>query len=109
LSTGAVSCTSSRFITASLWEFAFTLQAMYEAGLLQQGRRGFGFGCGEEPCPHFSRARIDTVATDLDPARVAGMGWAETQQHASSRDKLYYPDIVARETFDRHVALAYVT
>jgi SAM-dependent methyltransferase len=97
------------FYHRKLWEFAFTLQAMYEAGLLQQGRRGFGFGCGEEPLPAFFAARgIDTVATDLDPARVAGMGWAETQQHASSRDKLYYPDIVARETFDRHVALAYV-
>lgn len=88
-----------------LWEFAFVLQALHEHDLLAPGRRGIGFGCGEEPlASYFASIGIDTLVTDLEPSRVAGLGWQETHQHASSSEQAFHGDIVARDLFDRHVS-----
>jgi SAM-dependent methyltransferase len=87
-----------------LWEFAFLLQALHDRDLLREGVRGIGFGCGQEPlASYFASRGMDVVVTDLEPEKVAGLGWAETAQHASTLEKCFYPDIVAREKFDRHV------
>ncbi len=92
-----------------LWEFAWALQCLHEAGMLQAGRRGIGFGCGEEPIPSYlASIGVASVATDLHPREVIGKGWAETGQHTSSLDKLFYPEIVDRARFDQHVQLKYV-
>lgn len=92
-----------------LWEFAFALQALFEAGMLENGKRGIGFGCGEEPlASYFAAKGIQSIVTDLDPEKVKGMGWAETGQHTSAIDKAFYPDIIDRKTFDSHVSLKYV-
>jgi hypothetical protein len=92
-----------------LWEFAFVLQVLFERGLLHEGVRGIGFGCGREPlASYFASKQLDVLVTDLAPEQVAGRGWAETGQHAAAKDSAFYPDIVSREKFDRHVEHAHV-
>jgi len=92
-----------------IWEFAFLLQSLFDADLLKQGGRALGFGCGEEPIASYLAARgLDVTVTDLDPERVAGLGWIETGQHTDSLEKVWYPDIVNRSTFDEKVSLRYV-
>lgn len=92
-----------------LWEFAFSLQCLHDRDLLREGVRGIGFGCGEEPLASFFASRgMDVVVSDLSPERVKSMGWVETGQHATTLDKAYFPDIVPREAFDRHVRHAYI-
>jgi hypothetical protein len=84
-----------------LWEFAFCLQTLYNFDLLRSGRRGFGFGCGQEPLPsYFASKEIETIVSDLEPEKVIGMGWAETGQHTTAKDQAFYPDIVAKDRFD---------
>lgn len=88
-----------------LWEFAFVLQALYEGDLLREGIAGIGFGCGQEPlASYFASRNMTACVTDLDPQLVAGMGWAETGQHASTRDLAFHEHLVTREIFDAHVS-----
>ncbi len=92
-----------------LWEFAFLLQGLFESEKLITGARGLGFGCGEEPlASYFASKGMFPTVTDLHPSAVSGMGWVETGQHASAKDKAFYPNLVDRETFDRHVSHEYV-
>lgn len=87
-----------------LWEFAFTLQVLHEAGLLVEGKRGIGFGCGEEPLASFFAARgIFATVSDLSPDQVAGRGWTGTGQHASTLRQAWHPDLVDEARFLRQV------
>lgn len=87
-----------------LWEYAFVLQVLSEAGMLHPGRRGIGYGCGREPmASYFASQGIDALVTDLAPQTAAQAGWVDSRQHASSLDNAFAPDLVDRETFDRHV------
>lgn len=91
------------------WEFAYILQALYNYDLLTPGKKGLGFGCGEEPLPSVLAAyNIDITATDLDPDESAAKGWIETNQSMSSLEKIWYPDLCSKDLFDRHVRLEYV-
>ena len=92
-----------------LWEFAYILQNMYGMGVLKEGQRGIGFGCGEEPLPsYFASKRMHVTVTDLDPNQVAGQGWAESGQHTASIDSAFHPNLCDRASFDDHVELQYV-
>jgi hypothetical protein len=78
-----------------LWEICAVLQALYEAGALEAGARGLGFGCGDEPIPSvLAKLGMDLVATD-----VSGV---------TERDLLFKPRIVDAETFDRRVEVSNV-
>jgi SAM-dependent methyltransferase len=92
-----------------LWEFAFALQVLYDHDLLRADAMGIGFGCGEEPLPsYFASKGIYSTVTDLEPARVAELGWAKSEQHAKSRDSVYYDDIVTKDVFDKFVRHEFV-
>lgn len=87
-----------------IWELTYVLQALAERNCLKPGARGLGFGCGQEPLPSYMAARqINIMATDLAPEKSAGLGWAETAQHASSLDTIFHPNLVSRSAFDHHV------
>jgi 2-polyprenyl-3-methyl-5-hydroxy-6-metoxy-1,4-benzoquinol methylase len=71
------------------WEFVYILQALAIRGMLEPGRRGLGFGCGREPLAAVMASRgCEIVATDLDATAAAGLGWIETDQHASALEDL---------------------
>ncbi len=92
-----------------LWEYAFLLQCLHDQGLLREGVRAMGFGCGEEPmASYFASHGMDVLVTDLDPVQVAGKGWAETQQHAKSIEMAFRSDLVSREVFDAKVKHQFV-
>ncbi len=55
-----------------LWEFVMICQALWERGMLRAGRRGCGFGVGQEPCRPFS-------------LRSAARCWPPTRPWASRR------------------------
>lgn len=76
-----------------LWEFCAVLQGLYEAGALEEGARGLGLGCGDEPIPSvLANLGLGVVATDLP-------GEAD-------RDRLFRPDLVEAEAFDRLVEVS---
>jgi hypothetical protein len=92
-----------------LWELAYVLQAIYERGLIRNGVRGLGFGCGQEPlASYFASLDIAVTVTDLPPAAAQTSGWAATSQHLATRDHAFKSHLVSREIFNRNVALRYV-
>jgi hypothetical protein len=87
-----------------LWEMVFICQTLQDAGLLEPGRRGLGFGVGHEPLStYWAKRGLEVVATDQDAARAEATGWAETNQLASGAEHLFYEGITDRETFARRV------
>lgn len=92
-----------------IWEYAFVLQCLHDHGLLREGISAMGFGCGEEPmASYFASLGLDALVTDLDPVQVAGKGWAETHQHAKTREVAFRPDLVSPEVFDARVRHQFV-
>ncbi len=92
-----------------LWEYVFLLQALWEAGMLEPGRRGLGFGCGREPLPsYFASRNVQVCVTDLAPEETVGRGWQETAQHAATLDVAFHAHLVPRDVFDRQVRLEHV-
>ncbi|HTV90560.1 MAG TPA: class I SAM-dependent methyltransferase [Stellaceae bacterium] len=77
-----------------IWELCYVAQALFAAGQLAAGRRGIGFGCGEEPLPSlFAKYGARVLATDLDPADPQAEIWRLTSQHAHAVETLRRPDI----------------
>jgi len=68
-----------------LWEFGYIIQALYERGMLQTGKRGLAFAVGQEMLPAlFASMGCDIVATDLDESDQRSQVWAESDQHTSA-------------------------
>jgi len=98
-----------RIYHRKLWELAFCLQALAENDMLRPGRRGLGFGCGEEPIASYLAAHgVYTTITDLAPDEAAAFGWRNTNQHLSETSTAFRPHLVDRERFDRHVSMRFV-
>lgn len=92
-----------------IWEYCYLLQTLNDRNLLVPGTSAIGFACGEEPIPSYlASLGVSVLATDLAPDQVVGKGWAETGQHSSSLDKLFYQHLVDRDNFERLVNLQYV-
>ena len=78
----------SVFIHRKLWEWLFIIQALFERGMLQEGRRGLGFGVGNDPLPSFfASLGGDIVATDLDVEQATEAGWGAGGQHAPAQTR----------------------
>ncbi|HEX3535496.1 MAG TPA: class I SAM-dependent methyltransferase [Stellaceae bacterium] len=85
-----------------IWELCFVAQVLFADGLLTPGRRGLGFGCGEEPLPSlFAKYGARVTATDLDSERPEAEVWRMTAQHAAAVETLRRADICPdRELLD---------
>ena len=84
------------------WEFCFIAQALSERGMLREGRRGLGFGVGQEPLPAlFASLGCAIVATDLDWATAQQAGWVDTSQHADGLASLNARGLCSPEQFAR--------
>ncbi len=92
-----------------LWELCYAMQAFHNAGVLAEGKRGLGFGCGTEPLPSLMASYgAEVVVTDLQPEAQNTKGWADTNQHTKTLDVAFKGHLVSREVFDRKVSLEYV-
>ncbi len=86
-----------------LWEYGFILQMLWEAEMLRPGRQGLGFAVGTEILPAFLAAHgVEVLATDLPAGDARAMDWHSHQQHASSPEALFRPELVDRAAFDEH-------
>ena len=86
------------------WEFVYIAQSLLERGMLQPGKRGLGFGVGQEPLASlFASYGCHIVATDQAPAEAQKTGWVESSQHADSLAKLNARGICEQPEFDRLV------
>lgn len=87
------------------WEFVYILQALWERGYLNDGKRGLGFGVGKEPLAAvMANHGCEVVATDLDPDAKASAAWAQTNQHSSTLADLNERGICDPDAFDRLVS-----
>jgi len=67
-----------------LWEWLFIVQALDERGKLGPGRRGLGFGVGQDPLASlFASLGCEVVATDLDRENAASAGWDDGIQYST--------------------------
>ncbi|MDF0490367.1 hypothetical protein PX554_19755 [Sphingomonas sp. H39-1-10] len=93
---------TGRVYHRKLWELAYVLQALHEHGMLADGRKGVGFGCGAEPIPSYLASRgVRVLATDVADADAREKGWATTGQHLGTR--AHHPQLVDRDTYERLV------
>jgi len=88
-----------------IWEWVFIIQALHERGMLAPGRRGLGFGVGQDPLAAlFASFGCEIVATDLETSEAAAAGWVETDQHATTLADLNRDGICDPETFAANVS-----
>jgi hypothetical protein len=88
-----------------VWEEVYVVNTLRSK--LKSGMKGIVFGVGEERLPSlFASYGCEILATDLNPSEEASQGWANTAQ-LGSLDKIYKPDLVDRESFDRLVSFEY--
>ncbi len=83
------------------WESVIIAQSLAERGQLQPGKRGIGFGVGQEPLPAlFAKYGCTIVATDLDVQSAMRSGWTGTRdlQHLNHRR------ICDNHTFEQRVS-----
>ncbi len=89
------------------WEFCYILEALAEAGLLEPGCRGVGFGVGKEPLSAlFANRGCDIVATDQPGSLPAAATWSQTGQHATSLDSLNDRGLCDPSLFAKRVTFA---
>lgn len=99
-------CSTLQLVPAKhrkLWEFAYIVAALDYYGKLKPGSRLLGFGVGTEPLPgHFASRGAFVTASDA-PIDITIDGWHTTNQHSTSVEQLFNPNIVSRHVFDRNV------
>lgn len=85
-----------------LWEYAFILDRLAAAGMIAPGKRGLGFGVGQELLPAiFAAAGCRVTATDA-PDDI-GSSWTGSQEFARSADHLNHAGLLPTEEFLRAV------
>jgi hypothetical protein len=92
-----------------MWELAYVLHNLSYHGMIQKGRSGVGFGCGQEPTPSYLASKgVRIVATDLAPDHAQAQAWRNTRQHSEDLEKIWHPHLVDRDGFREMVSLRYV-
>lgn len=87
------------------WEWVYICAVLYERGMLQPGRRGLGFGVGQEPLADlFASMGVSVVATDQAPETAIAGGWTTTGQHSTGLTQLRQRSISTPEDFDARVS-----
>ena len=91
------------------WEYVWICRALEQWGMLRDGTRALGFGCGIEPLPAvFAAYGANVTATDLGTEDRRAKRWQETSQHLLSLDVLADPAICAPDLFAERVEVAAV-
>ena len=84
------------------WEFIYILKALHERGMLNDGKKGVGFGVGLEPLPAvMAKYGAEVLATDLDEQTASDAGWTSTNQYLNSLEKLNQHQICDKAKFNK--------
>ena len=91
------------------WEFFFIAQALFERGMIQRGRKGVGFGVGQEPLPAlFASFGVEILATDQSYEDAERAGWVKSSQHSRNLSGLNERGICTDAMFHQLVQFAEV-
>jgi 2-polyprenyl-3-methyl-5-hydroxy-6-metoxy-1,4-benzoquinol methylase len=91
-----------------IWELAFVLQAVWQTGNMAAGKRGLGFGCGEEPLPSYLASKgCRITVTDLEPDDQRAAGWAQSNELATL-EKAYLGEFIEKGKFEQLVDFRHV-
>jgi len=87
-----------------VWEWVYILEVLKQHGMLAEGKRGLGFGCGTEPLSALMASMgCEILATDLDIETAQIQGWWRTHQHAGGLAQLNEAQICDPDLFARKV------
>ncbi len=82
------------------WEYVFILQALWERGCMQEGKRGLVFAAGSEPLPAvLAKYGCEILATDIEPERGLEKGWDNGNQLCFGLDSLYKNHLCDKAVF----------
>jgi hypothetical protein len=91
-----------------LWEFVMICQALWERDMLRAGRRGCGFGVGQEPLPAlFASLGCEVLAADALAGAAADPG-EELRQRAAALEELNARNILPWAEFRARVRFQFV-
>jgi hypothetical protein len=93
-------------LTRKVWEWTFTVQALWNLGILRQDNPalGIGFGCGTEPLISLlANFNVELLATDLTGESEVAKSWAESGQNTGNLENLFMPRLVDRSDFSARV------
>lgn len=100
---------SPKILHRKLWEFCFIVQALYERGMLSNGKQGLGFAVGKEPLSGlFASYGCKILATDLDYEQSQKSGWVDANQHANALADLNERGLCEQAQFDKLVRFRHV-
>jgi hypothetical protein len=94
-------------LTRKVWEWTFTVQALWNMGVLHQQNpaKGIGFGCGTEPLISLlANFNVEMLATDLTGESEVAKSWAESGQNTGNLENLFMPRLVSRSDFTSRVS-----
>lgn len=84
-----------------MWEFGYISHALFERGLLQDGRKGLGFACGREILPSLF-AQYGCQITATDAPHDSGL-WEKIGQKAWGISDVFHEDIIDKDKFNSNV------
>ena len=88
-----------------VWEWVYILEVLKQHGMLAEGKRGLGFGCGTEPLSALMASMgCEILATDLDEETAQKQGWWKTHQHAGGLAQLNEAQICDPDLFAKKVS-----
>lgn len=92
------------------WEQSFILQVLFEHGMMQNGKKGIGLGCGKEPLPSYLASQGCHITAGDKPScnELNQIGWKKHNQYTQSIDDLFHKNIIDYDTFKKCVSLLYV-
>jgi hypothetical protein len=101
---------SKILVHRKMWEWLYTLEALNERGMLQEGRSGIGFGVGKEPLVALFAARgCSILATDLDPVQAKANGWLDSGvEYANDLSDLNAYGLCDDELFNKRVTYEHI-
>lgn len=90
------------------WEQSFIMQVLFEHGMLNEGKRGCGLGCGKEPLPSYFVKKGCNITAGDKPDKNNNGNWVEGGQYTESLSDLFYKNIVDFNDFKEKLELRYI-
>lgn len=86
------------------WEYVYIMQALWERGCIERGKKGLVFATGNEPLPAvFASFGCNILATDIFPEKGVEMGWDNGNQLCFGIESLNKRQLCDEEDFDKLV------
>ena len=87
------------------WQYVFVAQALFERGMLRNGKSGLGFAVGTELLPAlFARFGAKIMATDLNDNHPQAEIWSSIGARSESLSMLEHPEVCDKDTFYQNVS-----